>query len=343
MGMEGSRGERVSFLVDSTMYAQGSADPRGVYGALDAVVRTDLFYHYSTPICAQRWLDVCEDPAYGHLELLDRMGEAVPGLAAALEADCGCTRLTLTSLGPGDGAMDERILRGLDRHFELRSYCGLDFSFELLRTSVRRIAGAEGFRQPFPIQAICGDFTDLRTVDALRRDAGATRLFTLTGFTFGNYPENDLARNIRSLMHEGDYLLLDARLHGFGRLPEDMAGFRDRNGTAFTSYDRATVRRFVFGPLEVATTATAKDVHIDFDVTRSLTTVTNGLNLIIYAAGLDTTMRLTGHRERRDRLDLAVTTLYHLPDLSPWFAEAGFEVVWQQSTGGVAFFLLKPS
>ena len=343
MGAESLHGGRVSFLVDSTMYAQGSTSPRGVYGELDEAVRTDLFYHYSTPICAQRWLDVCEDPAYGHLELLDRMGGAVPELAAALAADCGGTHLSLTSLGPGDGAMDERILRGLDRDFELDSYCGLDFSFELLRTSVRRIAGAEGFRHPFPIHAICGDFTDLSVVDALRRDAAATRLFTLTGFTFGNYSETALARNIRSLMHEGDYLLLDARLHDFGPLPEDMAGFRDRNGTAFSSYDRATVRRFVFGPVEVATTATAEDVHIGFDVTRSLTTVTNGLNLVIYATGLDTTMRLTGQRVRRDRLDLAVTTLYHFPDLSPWLADVGFEVVWHRRSGGVAFFLLKPS
>ncbi len=343
MGAEQSHGERVSFLVDSTMYAQGSASPRGVYGELDEVVRTDLFYHYSTPICAQRWLDVCEDPAYGHVELLERMGGALPDLAAALAADCGCTRLSLTSLGPGDGAMDERILRGLDQHFELDSYCGLDFSFELLRTSVRRIAGADGFRRPFPIHAICGDFTDLSVVDALRLDDGTTRLFTLTGFTFGNYSENDLARNIRSLMHEGDYLLLDARLHEFGPLPEDMAGFRDRNGNAFKSYDRATVRRFVFGPVEVATTATAEDVHIGIDLTRSLTTVTNGLNLVIYSTGLDTTMRLTGQRVRRVRLDLAVTTLYHFPDLSPWLADVGFEVVWHRSAGGVAFFLLKPS
>jgi hypothetical protein len=343
MGVERSHGERVSFLVDSTMYAQGSTSPRGVYGTLDEVVRTDLFYHYSTPICAQRWLDVCEDPAYGHLELLDRMGVAVPDLAAALASDCGCTHLSLTSLGPGDGAMDERILRGLDQHFELESYCGLDFSFELLRTSVRRLASADGFRRPFPIHAICGDFTDLSVVDALRRDPGATRLFTLTGFTFGNYPETELARNIRSLMHEGDYLLLDARLHDFGPLPEDMAGFRDRNGAAFGSYDRATVRRFAFGPVEVATTATAEDVHIDYEATRSLTTVANGLNLVIYSTGLDTTMRLTGQQVRRDRLDLAVTTLYHLADLSPWLAEAGFEVVWHRSSGRVAFFLLKPS
>ncbi|MCG6987189.1 MAG: hypothetical protein LJF06_03235, partial [Gemmatimonadetes bacterium] len=79
----------VTFVVDPSMYGARYAPPREVYGNLDRVVRPDLYYHYSTPICAQRWLDVCEDPAYGHGALLDRVTEIMPEVTAALRADSG--------------------------------------------------------------------------------------------------------------------------------------------------------------------------------------------------------------------------------------------------------------
>jgi hypothetical protein len=53
-------------------------------------------------------------------------------------------------------------------------------------------------------------------------------------------------------------------------------------------------------------------------------------------------VRLTGERVRRERLDLAVTTLYHLPSLARWLASSTeFESVWWRDAGGVAFFLLR--
>jgi SAM-dependent methyltransferase len=333
---------RVSFLVDPTMWEERNVLPRAVYGDLDRVVRSDLYYHYATPVCAQRWLDVCEDPAYGHDGLLRRVADVLPGLVEALEEDAGgARRVGLISLGPGDGSVDENVLRGLGARFDVASYCGLDFSFELLRRAVHRIANADGLPSDFPIRAICGDFTDLGSIDALARADADLRLFTLTGFTFGNYSETDLVRRIHALMKEGDYLFLDTRLHGFGKLPEDMSDFRVKNGAAFSSYDLASVRRFVFGPVEVATMARSEEVHVDFDTTRALTTVPDALNLLIYCTGLDTTMRLTGAPVKRDRLDLAVTTMYHFPALVPWFASMGFHVAWHAEEQDLGFFLLK--
>ena len=88
--------------------------------------------------------------------------------------------------------------------------------------------------------------------------------------------------------------------------------------------------------------ATADQVRIDFDITRSLTGVPDALNLLIYCAELDTTLRLTGEPVRRDRLDLAVTTTYHLPSLARWLASSGaFTQVWHEDADGVAFLLLR--
>jgi len=332
----------VTFTVDPSMYASPYLRPRDVYGDLDRVVRTDLFYHYATPICAQRWLDVCEDPAYGHVALLDRLREVAPLVAEALREDAGGRRgLELWSLGPGDGSVDERLLEGLAGGWDVSSYVGLDFSFELLRRSVSRIANAPGLPRDLAVRALCGDFTDLGSVDAAPRDPEAVRLFALTGFTLGNYSETDLLRNIGRLMAEGDYLFLDVRLHDLGPLPGDPAAPPpDEDGTR-ARYDLDSVRRFVLGPLEVATTVEPSSVSVAFDRVRGLTVVPNALNLVIYCTGLDATMRLTGERVRRDRVDLAVTTSYHLPDLAAWLQGSGFTTVWHGRAGEVGFFLLR--
>ena len=339
-----AEGERVSFHIDATMYAEHNAVPRTVYGDLDRLVRGDLYYHYSTPVCAQRWLDLCEDPAYGHLALLPALDEAMPELVEALSTD----RMTgsyvrVTSLGPGDGAVDERLLAGLARDFGVFSYRGLDFSFDLLRRAAHRLATSASVPETFPIEMVCGDFTDLEAGLARAPDRTGRQLFTLTGFTLGNYREDELLSSIGRLMHRGDYLLLDARLHDAGPITDtDLASGAVPREIA-ERYDAGAVRRFVFGPLEVATTATVEEVEIGFETNRSLTRVPGALNLAIYCTGLDTTLRLTGDPVRRDRLDLAVTTSYDLSSLLRWLESTGFSTVWHRGFDHAAFLLLRRS
>ncbi len=331
----------VVFVVDPSMYGAAYAAPRDVYGDLDRVVRTDLFYHYSTPTCAQRWLDVCQDPLYGHVRLLGRVRELMPAVAQAMRAGSHeLSRVELISLGPGDGSVDECMLSGLAETLELASYTALDFSFELLRCCVNRIRNASGLPAALPLFVACGDFTDPGSVALRPLEPGTARVFALTGFTLGNYPEDALLKNIRALMADGDYLFLDARLHDLGARP-DPRTLRQNLHRMSAPYDAATVRRFVTGPLEVATTASVDELRIGFELRRALTVVPGALNLVIYCSGLDATMRLTGARAQRSRLDLAVTTSYHLPDLERWFENCGLTPVWQQDYGDAAFFLLQ--
>lgn len=324
------------------MVGSGYAPPRSVYGDLDTAVRTDLQYHYAGPVCAQRWLDVCDDPGYGHASLLGRVDDAAPRLARALRDDAdGAGSLHLTSLGPGDGAVDERLLRGCGEALRVASYTGLDSSFELLRRSVSRLAAAEGLPPDMAVSAVCGDFTALASLGAPVGGSGDLRVFSLLGFTLGNYPEGALVERIGGLMHPGDYLLVDARLHDLGPLPEDPSGMAGEGRVLGAGYDLESVRRFVFGPVEVATLASADEVAIGLEASRALTQVPNALNLVLHCTDLDTRMRLTGERVRRRRLDLAVTTSYHLPDLRAWIGASGLTPVWDDAEGGVAFFLLR--
>jgi hypothetical protein len=328
---------RVSFTVDPTMYTAQNAVPGAVYADLARAVRPDLRYHYANPICAQRWLDVCDDPAYGHQRLLASIDAVLGDLVAALGAR---TPVTVVSLGPGDGSVDERVLRGLAAGPGVEAYCGVDFSFELLRRAVHRLGTAAGIDGPFPIQAVCADFTDVQARGLPKPRAGGSRLFTLTGFTLGNYREADLIESIGALMREGDHLLLDARLHGFPTVPDDPTTMVDRSGLC-ESYDLPTVRRFVFGPAEVATLATADDVRIAISVDRSVTVVPDAINLVIHCIGLDSAMRLTGEPVYRDRLDLAVTSRYRLGALAGWLEGAGFDPIWRSQADDVAFLLLR--
>lgn len=334
---------RASLRIDPEMVEAATGPPREVYANVDALVRPDLRHHYATPLGAQRWLDVCADPGYGHAALLEKVDRALPSLAGALNGNGAPDRLALTSLGPGDGSVDERILRGLGCAFEVSSYCAVDSSLELLLRSLRRIVHAEGLPSSMVVHGVLGDIRGVTDMPRASPDARAARLLVLTGFTLGNYPEGELLQGIRALMEPGDHLLLDARLHAFGPLPQDLSGFREADGRIFGSYDLPSVRRFVFGPLEVATTATVDDVTVDFEVTRSVTEVPDALNLLIHCRDLDTVVRLTGERIVRERLDLAVTTLYHLPELLTWLPGAGLEPIWHHADDDVAFFLVRRS
>ena len=331
-----------SFVVDPTMYEGINAFPGEVYRNLEQVVRPNLYYHYSTPVCAQRWLDVCADPVYGHRDLVAQIDEAMPKLVAALLSDWqGPRAVHVTSLGPGDGAVDVHLLRGFAHELRLDGYCGLDFSFHLLRRAAHRLATADGFQHSFPVRLVCGDFTELQAAPRVEPATDAVRVFSLTGFTMGNYSEAELLRSIRSYMRQEDYLLLDARVHGYGQLPGQSSHLFPEGRDIAGSYDLDTVRRFVFGPVEIATMASAEEVGIDIEVTRSLTSVPNTLKLVIFCSQLTSTMRLTGEPIHRKRLDLAVTALYNLPDLLGWFPSVGLRAIWHQDLGGVALFLLK--
>lgn len=332
---------RVTFLVDPSMYERRNAFPREVYGDLDRVVRPDLHYHYSGPICAHRWLNVCEDPAYGHTQLLDGVDRALPDVIEAMRLDSGgLSRINLASLGPGDGSLDARMLRMLDAEMTVESYCGLDFSIELLRRTVHRIASAEGLHHEFPVTAICGDFTELE-VTLPDFTPGALRLFTLTGLTLGNYNESELLTQVGKLMRDGDYLFIDGRLHTLGVNPDGISLAPLKREEILRSYDLLSVKEFVFAPAEVATFATSSDVKIEYDITSAVTSVPNALNVVIYCTGLRTTMRLTGKPVERDRLDLAVTTMYNYSDLASWFGTVGFSTVWNSDADGIAMFLLR--
>jgi hypothetical protein len=327
---------RIEFLVHMEKRSPGKSD---LYLNLDSALKRDMQYHYAGMISALYWIELCQDPKYGHVGLVDLIDRIAPRIIDRMCADTsGLSSLSFVSLGPGDGEVDIRILRHLQESLAIRCYHGFDFSFELLRYAVGRISVAKGLRGRFPIRAIYSDFAEAWKYLPLEE---GIRLFSLTGFTLGNYNEAHLIGQITKLMNGCDFLLVDARLHDFESWNGRSAVPKQQLLHLLSSYSDQLTNRFVFGPIEAATRASSADVTFDCRISREITCVPMALNATIFCKGLRTKMRLTGELITRERLDLASTTFYRYSELRNWLSEMGLECIWTTQEHNVALFLLK--
>lgn len=336
------RNDRIEFTVHRNMYDPARVIPlTDLYGNLDLFLRKDLLYHYSGSISALNWIALCQHPKYHHIELVELVDGSLPEIVQSLRVHVSNrTSFSLVSLGAGDGEIDIRILRHFEDAFNIPCYYCLDFSFELLRYAVFRVSAANVLKQSFRIKAVCGNFAE--TDGLLEHEEGA-RLFSLTGFTLGNYNEAHLLGKIAHMMTERDFLLVDAHLHGVKNPPEGDPASKQEVLPLLDCYAPEIQNRFVFGPIEVATIASPSDVTFDYKISREMTAVPNALNLTICCKNLRTKMRYTGETIERSILDLASTTFYRYSDLREWFIAHNFQCVWEKQAGSIALFLLKPS
>ena len=109
------------------------------------------------------------------------------------------------------------------------------------------------------------------------------------------------------------------------------------------SYSQEATNRFVFGPVETVTTASASDVGFEFHIHREMTAVPDAVNVTICCINLKTRMRFTGEPVERSRLDLATTTFYDPAALKEWFPSCGLDCLREERSGPFALFLLKRS
>jgi len=333
---------RIEFTLDPSMYDPGRVIPiTDLYSHLDLALRKDLLYHYSGPISALNWIALCHHPTYGHIQLVNLLSRSLPRIMSVLsEHFSEQIPMCMVSLGPGDGEIDIKILRCLEDSFNVSRYYCLDFSFELLRYAVFRVSIANELKQSFRIKAICTNFAE---AGGLRACEEESRLFSLNGFTLGNYSERALLGRIRQLMTERDLLLVDAHLHGLKSLEGRSSVAKDDMKKLLGFYSKEITNRFVFGPVEAVTTASVSDVQFDFRIHREMTAVPNALNVTILCKDLRTKMRFTGETIERATLDLASTTFYNYADLKEWFPSCGFQCVWEKQEGAIAIFLLQRS
>ncbi len=334
--------DRVQFVVHRSMYDPGKAEAAtDVYFDLDKAVRLDLQHHYSGPVCALNWITLCRQQEYGHLALVDLIDRALPEALQTLRAmNPQISQLDLVSLGPGDGEIDIRLIRNIETCFELPYYYCFDFSFELLCHAVSRVLGSPFLKNQFRIKAVCGDFTQIAEPICPDDHKSRVNLFSLTGFTLGNYNEGKLLHYIAEAMLPNDLLLVDSHLHDLRDWDGQRKLSSDEVARLLAGYSQSLTNRFVFGPVEAATLAKPSDVVFGCEMARKITSVPNAFNVIIYCRDLRTKMRFADETVQKDRLDLACTTFYEYGHLLDWFATIGFHPVWQCRSGLIGLFLL---
>lgn len=309
---------------------------------LSDVVRPDLRFHYASPLGADRWLDVCRDPTYGHDALIEASRAAISRLFRRID-DTARSRMSVVSLGPGDGALDAAVLDALPSVAAIESYTGIDSSMDLLRHAARRLSQCTEARRGVPFDLIHGDFLEL-TPDRLPAPAqGVTTLFLLLGLTFGNYSESGLLRGLARLMPGDGLLLFDFRVHDFGQdVGESQLTARQREAL-LAAYDRIESRRFAFAPVEALTTATVDECPIRFEINRRFTNVPGAMNIVTYCENLSTVMRGTGTPVHQRRLDLGVTSAYDASQLLAWLPSQGFDAIASDVSAGTMRVLARRS
>ncbi len=323
-------------VAESRYLGNAVSSPLDVCGNLDVAVQLDLRYHFSGPLCAAYWIDLCRCREYGHDRVVSAVEHVLPALRDALgDGLPPRRRLNLVSLGPGDGEVDIRVLDHLRPAMDVASYCCVDFSFELLEYAVRRIK-ASGTVDGLPVRALCADFMGLGAACA---SGGDVDLLTLTGYTIGNYDEVRLLVDIARWMRPGDYLLVDGHLHAI--LGNEDSPSSEQRRSLVRGYDSPASNRFAFGPVETVTTARAQDVAFDYRIGRFVTTVPGAINVVTGCAGLEARMRLTGEAVEREHLDLGSTTLYDFESLRTWLAASPLRLRFASRHDDTGIFLLE--
>ncbi|GEL44881.1 hypothetical protein MEX01_54720 [Methylorubrum extorquens] len=129
----------------------------------------------------------------------------------------------------------------------------------------------------FGVKAIQGDFSRLVEYKPVYSHDDSVNFFALLGFSFGNDVETELLGKIREGMQDGDYLLLDARLHDFG--PIDRPLTKAESDKLTYHYNHGLTKQFAFGPLEAVTNADIRVTTMGYDVGTTRASVPGSFNV----------------------------------------------------------------
>lgn len=321
----------------------------------------DLKYHYVGWKMAENWNALTDDGTYGHEAHRRKLSGEIRGLKAVLPQDVS---FRYVSLGPGDGKTDAALLPALANEMTISSCFFVDVSIELLQVATNRVITEliePGAFSPRHIRAVLGDFEDsLSKLAPVLSGPGDRSFFSLSGFTIGNSKERALLQSLGDGMQPGDFLLLDARLHGLGTVTSISD---EQKETLLQPYRSPAMQKFAFGPVEDLCDYTVRlsepDIHIHYEPkigTNFTTDVSHAINVYIDAEGLygttafrkkvglraPATLPGIHGREKKKRLRLVTLTFYDFESLAAWFDKTGqFKVRWKRDLDRIGVFLLE--
>jgi hypothetical protein len=353
--------EFMEFLVDAAFNRELTQTKllEEAMGRIRTAKELDLKYHYVGWKMAENWNALTDDRIYGHaphrLALSGQIGE----MATVLPKD---SAFRYVSLGPGDGKTDVAVLPALAKELTITSCFFVDVSIELLQVATNRVITdliETGQFAPRHIRAVLGDFEDsLMKLAPVLSGFGDRSFFSLSGFTVGNSEEQELLNSLAGGMQPGDFLLLDARLHGLG---EVQSITDEQKKTLLKPYDTYAMKKFAFGPVEDICDYTVRleeaDIEIKYvpQIAGTLErNVDNAINVYIDVSGLypkpafrkkvklKNVLGKVNPREKNKSLRLVTLTFYDFDSLGRWIDRSGkFQVRWKRNLDQIGIFLLE--
>lgn len=339
------RGGYTDFIVDSAISHTGSMNSLELFAQAESYLRNratvDIRYNYLGVLGARNWLAISQDPDYPHSQLITLYRRSIPEIITAAELEG--TDVDYISLGPGDGEIDVYMLKELGGRANLLNYYPIDISLELLQKAVEEVIECPFLHRSFQMKAIHGDFTQLARYRPIFAFDNSVNLFCLAGFSLGNYREAELIGKIFEGMNEGDYLLLDARLHDFGTATQNLTP--KQRDEIVRNYSHRVHNRFAFGPIEMLTDAPYDREKFIHEVTTRLTQVPNALSVLIAVKDVNGRFRFKGEYEKKTvlkekRINLGFTTVYDESSLEHWLEGRGFAIKWKKKEKGTLVLLL---
>jgi hypothetical protein len=147
-------------------------------------------------------------------------------------------RVPVISFGAGDGLKDRLMLKALQSSGRDVKYFPVDASQTLIETAC---AGAED--DDCEALGLKADISSPVHLLLAADVSEAPRLFLMVGNTLGGFDPLDQVKHVAGCLHEGDILILDARIDA----EHDAGGSAESSGQATDAQ-----KRFVFAPLASA-------------------------------------------------------------------------------------------
>jgi hypothetical protein len=359
-GEDGTMPSFTEFLVDS-MFNRSVTQTKLQDEAREQIQAReplDLKYHYVGWRAAKAWSDLTTDGNYAHGPHIKHIVKRAATILSRIDTT---GKFNYVSLGPGNGDTDAEVLTAIGRGLEIRSLFLVDVSIELLQIAadeiIKRVLEKHVLTSSPRVRAMLADFEDnLSKLAPILDVEGVRNLFTLLGFTIGNGTELKIMRSLAQGTKPGDYVLLDARLHAHGELPDKFVMSEEERQALVEPYDTQALEAFAFAPVEEASDYVVRstDESISIQLTphwgdEYVSVVPSAINVYVECTGLYQNemfrkrMRMVRRpRETNEVLRLATLTFYNLDSLTDWIEQfGGFQVLWSEKLNGSALILLE--
>lgn len=193
--------------------------------AMEARDLPEKFFYWA-PLSVRAWKDIA---AIAN-ESLRQTWDALALKSGDLTKDFGA-RVPVISFGAGDGLKDRLILKALQSAGREVKYFPVDASQTLLETAC---AGAED--DDCEALGLKADISSPVHLLLAADVSEAPRLFLMVGNTLGGFDPIDQVKHVAGCLHEGDILIVDARI--------DLEDDPEQDGQAAEAR-----KRFVLAPL----------------------------------------------------------------------------------------------